>query len=89
MRLEGGKKPNQASNNSRLIVSQDRHQIFVTFASCPQAYFSYIDRENREATNDAFLTMQRFGPWRIDNHQDMRHFAQLIVAITLVCKQTT
>ncbi|GIJ87118.1 hypothetical protein Asppvi_006021 [Aspergillus pseudoviridinutans] len=45
--------------HSLLLVSQDRHEIFLTFAAYTQAYKGYLGGE--EARADSFLVMERLG----------------------------
>ncbi|GIK05125.1 hypothetical protein Aspvir_009227 [Aspergillus viridinutans] len=68
-----------AFNNHLLLVSQDRHKIFLTFAAYTQAYKEYLGGE--EAKADSFLVMKAFGPWRTCDPAQMNEFGQFLLAI--------
>ncbi|GFF59304.1 hypothetical protein IFM51744_09869 [Aspergillus udagawae] len=73
-----------AFNNHLLLVSQDRHEIFLTFAAYTQAYKGYLEGE--EARADSFLVMKTFGPWRTCDPAQMSDFGHILLAIVLVAK---
>ncbi|KAF7173674.1 hypothetical protein CNMCM5623_005900 [Aspergillus felis] len=71
-------------NNHLLLVSQDRHEIYLTFAPYTQAYKGYLGGE--EAKADSFLVMKTFGPWRTCDPAQMNDFGHILLAIDLVAK---
>jgi hypothetical protein len=65
-------------NGHRILIAQDRHEIFLVFASCHADYLKYLKggditkdwlksqiltAELRQRCSDAFLTMESYGPW--------------------------
>ncbi|RFU24864.1 hypothetical protein B7463_g11473, partial [Scytalidium lignicola] len=62
----------------RPIVSQDRDQIFVTFAGYDANYLRYLGGDPGPVS---FLTMHEFGSWDIRNPDHMNFFGALVVAI--------
>lgn len=65
----------------RLLVSQDRHEIYVTIAEFDADYINYIC--GRESINRSFLNMQDYGPFRTDKRNHMSAFGHLILAFTI------
>ncbi|OAA52130.1 hypothetical protein ISF_09294 [Cordyceps fumosorosea ARSEF 2679] len=43
----------------RVLISQNRREVFITIGSYDEAYIDYIKNVNQ--TEDTFLTMQRYG----------------------------
>lgn len=64
----------------RLMISQDRHDIWVTMASHTDGWIEHLKDQQAPA---GFLTMQEYGPWKIENHEHVRHFAQIRVKFFL------
>lgn len=71
---------------SRVLISQDRHCIYVTFASCHDDYLNYLNKGDGKGkiTPRSFLKMQTYGPWKVNIAEHMKNFAILILAFTLV-----
>ena len=67
---------------SRTLLSQNRHEMFITIANPEEDYCRYI-LQNGPLTHNAFLCMQAYGPWDLTVKEDVRHVAKLIVALTL------
>ncbi|KAJ5470945.1 hypothetical protein N7530_008302 [Penicillium desertorum] len=77
-------------NNSRemarfkehlLLISQDRHELFITFASIEEAY----ERHLRNATDtDSFLVMKTYGPYDTGSCEEMNEFGQIILGSILI-----
>jgi hypothetical protein len=72
-----------------LVVSQDRDEIFLTFASFHADYLRYLTDRDGPTTDNSFLVMQSYGPFKTYNAGNMRLFAQIIVAITLCSKNVS
>ncbi|KAE8153237.1 hypothetical protein BDV25DRAFT_137143 [Aspergillus avenaceus] len=66
-------------NGRRLIISADYNEIYLTFGEYPPEYVEYLTTGVKHA--GAFLTMNSFGPWLMDNGDDMEQFASIIVAL--------
>ena len=72
----------------RLLISQDRHAIFLTLAKYNESYVKYLKGEYTAmqippVRNLSFLTMQEYGPWVINNHKLMEDLAKIIVSFCL------
>ncbi|GKZ21328.1 hypothetical protein AbraIFM66951_010117 [Aspergillus brasiliensis] len=76
--------PNSAVFNDHfLLISQNRHQIFLTFTKYKKGLEDYFKKG--EAT-DEFLVMETFGPWDAENPRHVAHFAKIIIAAILIVK---
>jgi hypothetical protein len=71
-------------NFSRLLISQDRHEIFIGFATYNPDFYEYLRRN--KVTPDAFLKVVTYGPWSIENSRHMEQLSQVIVAIKLIAE---
>ncbi|KAJ5576614.1 hypothetical protein N7535_003540 [Penicillium sp. DV-2018c] len=77
-------------NNSRemarfkehfMLISQDRHELFITFASIEEAYERYL----RNGTDtDSFLVMKTYGPYSTGSCEEMNEFGQIILGSILI-----
>ncbi|KAE8349396.1 hypothetical protein BDV28DRAFT_141318 [Aspergillus coremiiformis] len=67
----------------RLHVSQDRHQIFITFAEYDATYFQYLDNTLPPSSPRPFLKMHEFGPWNTEVRKDMESVGSILLAIAL------
>lgn len=71
---------------TRLIISQDHEDIYLTFAEYPEAYKAYITG-NRDALDKPghgpFLVMNQYGPWRTSIKRHMEHLGPIILAFTI------
>ena len=69
----------------RLLISQDRDEIYLTLAKYPSEYPAYLQGKLSPSRKDAlpFLTMQEYGPWVIESKSNMRHFSTVIMSYCL------
>ncbi|KAJ5927579.1 hypothetical protein N7516_009352 [Penicillium verrucosum] len=66
-----------------MLISQTRHELFITFVPLEKRYEEYL----RNGTNtDAFLVINTFDPFRTDYACDMQEFGQIILAAILILK---
>jgi hypothetical protein len=65
-----------------VLISQDRHEVYLTFAAFDDKYVRFVTGK-AEAEVDTFLRMHQFGPFVISNAQHMRCLAYYVLAITL------
>lgn len=75
-----------ADNNSRLLISQDRHEIYLSFAEYQEEYVKYLTNTQRRKATPAFLTMHQYGPWDTQNAFHMRDIGKILLAIALRAK---
>ncbi|PYI09929.1 hypothetical protein BO78DRAFT_426928 [Aspergillus sclerotiicarbonarius CBS 121057] len=82
----------------RVHVSQDRHEIFLTFAEYENDYLAYLKTapskpetsktaksENKSSENQKspFMTMHQYGPWDTRNSSHMKQLGPILLAIAL------
>ncbi|KAL2809606.1 hypothetical protein BJX63DRAFT_423673 [Aspergillus granulosus] len=67
----------------RLHVSQDRHQIFITFAEYDGSYIQYLNNTLPPNSPRPFLKMHEFGPWDTKNRSDMENIGSILLVIAL------
>lgn len=69
---------------SRLLISQDCFEIYLTVASYDSDYVKYL-QGNEQATlgEPSFMIMKQYGPWDIKNYRHMDQLGALILAFTL------
>ncbi|KIX04749.1 uncharacterized protein Z518_05619 [Rhinocladiella mackenziei CBS 650.93] len=79
-----------SANFTRLLVSQDRHQIFLTFATFDKSYVAYVSgnlkakvRQSNGSDSNPFLKMNEFGPFDTKSESHMRCLGYYILAFTL------
>jgi len=65
----------------RLLVSQDRHEIYLTMAKFDSSYVKYLRDGTKEG--NPFLRMHEFGPFRIEHMGHMKKVGETILAFTL------
>jgi hypothetical protein len=66
---------------SRVHVSQDRHQIFITFAEYDSSYVKYLNNKLPPNSARPFLRMYEFGPWNTMVRSDMEGLGGILLAI--------
>ncbi|KAJ5213232.1 hypothetical protein N7449_000401 [Penicillium cf. viridicatum] len=67
----------------RLHISQDRHQIFITFAEYDESYIQYLHNTLPPKSPRPFLKMHEFGPWNTMARSDMEDIGGILLAIAL------
>lgn len=72
-------------NNRRFIISQDRHEVFVTVAEYNQNYLEYLRNTEPSSPEDSssFLTMNQYGPWNISSKSSVKEIGTILLATTL------
>ncbi|KXG53992.1 uncharacterized protein PGRI_010420 [Penicillium griseofulvum] len=68
---------------SRLHVSQDRHQIFITFAEYDSRYIQYLNNTLPPKSPRPFLKMHEFGPWNTMDRGELENIGGILLAIAL------
>lgn len=68
---------------SRLHISQDRHEIFITFAEYDESYIQYLNNTLPSKSPRPFLKMCEFGPWNTMVRSDMEDIGGILLAIAL------
>ena len=62
-------------------MSQDRHEIYLTFARFDSKYVRYLRDGSKE--DKPFLKMHGFGPFRTEGRTHMQRIGEIILAFTL------
>ncbi|RMZ77390.1 hypothetical protein DV738_g4341, partial [Chaetothyriales sp. CBS 135597] len=70
-----------AREHRRLLVSQNRHQIFVNVASFRGEYAKYIRGESE--TTNSFLRMTEYGPFDVTDRDHMKYLGIAMLAFSL------
>ncbi|KAJ5530997.1 hypothetical protein N7527_004390 [Penicillium freii] len=66
-----------------MLISQNRHKLFVPFLPFEKKYEEYL----RNGTNaDAFLVMNTFGPFHTNYACDMQEVGRIILSAILIVK---
>ena len=65
---------------SRLLVAQDRQEIWLVFAEYSAEYASYLHNPSVYTEGAAFLTMQEVGPFAITRRNDMKKVSEIMLA---------
>lgn len=69
-----------------LLVSQGNHEIYLTLAKFDDNYINYLkgdDTLTSEPCPTAFLTMQEWGPFRINHASHVESLARIFVRLAL------
>lgn len=68
----------------RLIISQDRHEIYISVAEYGNDYIDYL--QTGQTHNDPFLVMHQYGPWDTLDPDAMDNLGPIILAITAIAQ---
>ncbi|KAK2805795.1 hypothetical protein FQN50_006071 [Emmonsiellopsis sp. PD_5] len=77
-----GEQPNGVKK-LRLLISQDRHEIFLTVAEYDDDYIKYLEDKNHRSESPSFMTMHQFGPWNTLDANHMKYLGPILLAISL------
>ncbi|PIG80682.1 hypothetical protein AARAC_007784 [Aspergillus arachidicola] len=72
-----------SSCGCRVLVSQDRHEVYLTFAEYSENYVKYLNNTLGKDESPGFLTLHGFGPWDTDRAGDMKDLGWILLAIAL------
>lgn len=64
-----------------MIISQDRHEIYLTVAEYDENYVAYLNENAVEKR--PFLIMHQYGPWDTQVSNNMRELGPILLAIAL------
>ncbi|KAB8277364.1 hypothetical protein BDV30DRAFT_234697 [Aspergillus minisclerotigenes] len=68
-------------NGHRVLLSEDANQEFLSFAEVVDPYCDYMNDGN--IIGGPFLCVQRYGPWRVNDKDQIRRIATIVAAIIL------
>jgi hypothetical protein len=68
---------------SRVLLSQDRHEIFLIIAEYNKEYIAFLDNKKDQPYHDrnTFLSMHKFGPFKIANRRHIERLASFVGVI--------
>ncbi len=68
----------------RLLISQDRHWIYLNFAVFDASYVDYIcDEQGIDLDAVSFLKMNEYGPFNVGSQLDMSRLGELVLGYAL------
>ncbi|GLA61845.1 hypothetical protein ABZX51_002245 [Aspergillus tubingensis] len=85
--IQHGDSPRPELKGHLALLSGDRHQIFVTFASCSPDYQAYLNPEIGHATPNTHMKMQTYGPYNTLVNRHMEDFAVVVVSLMLLAEK--
>lgn len=71
------------NNTSHLLVSQNRHEVYLTFATYDEAYLRYLNGPSHPNDPTSFLEMHEYGPWDTYNSSHMNKLGRILLAYTM------
>ncbi|GAA88048.1 hypothetical protein AKAW_06162 [Aspergillus luchuensis IFO 4308] len=72
-------------NKPRIIISQDRQEIYISVAKYDDNYIAYLQTRNNQS--NPFMTMHQFGPWNTHSAAAMRELGPILLAISLRARE--
>lgn len=66
----------------RLLISQDRHEVYLTVDEYNAEYIDYITRKEAEL-GKTFLYMTEYGPYNIGDSSEIYRLGRVILAFAL------
>ncbi|KAI1421868.1 hypothetical protein F5Y12DRAFT_664252 [Xylaria sp. FL1777] len=67
--------------DERLLISQDKDEIFLTFAEFDASYVDYICHQRPDSSSH--LTMNEYGPFQVSSESAMKQLGQLVLGLVL------
>lgn len=68
----------------RLLISQDRQEIYLIRATYDNDYLSYLKGEQ---VPRSFLKMEEHGPYIVTNYKHMDNLGRIILAFTMAAQR--
>ena len=65
------------------MLAQNQDQCFVIAFAFDKAYVEYIREGTVPGPTEGFLTVKEYGPYQLDNHEEMERFARIALAISI------
>lgn len=75
--------------HSRLLIAQDRQEIYVIVATYDKDYFSYLKGKHRQgqaAHKKSFLMMEEYGPFNVEKRSQMDMLGKIMLAVTMAAQ---
>ncbi|KAL3481970.1 hypothetical protein BJX99DRAFT_253093 [Aspergillus californicus] len=74
--------------NLRVLVSQDRMQLYITFAETPINWRGFL-LNNRTSGPRSFMRLYRFGPWNLTQANQVKQAAAILLSIMKYLRRCT
>lgn len=74
------------ATDRRLLVSQDRHEIYLTFAEFDRSYVDYLagqDNGKNAKGSPSLMKMKTYGPYEITRHTHMKVLGEFLLGWTI------
>lgn len=68
---------------SRLLVGQNRHEVYLMFAKPDKEYQAYLDSSHNAKKDRGFLSIQACGPWSLTKKEDLDELCEILLAIII------
>lgn len=68
---------------SRLLLGQNRHEIYLMFAKPDEKYQAYLNSSENVKRDQGFLSIQACGPWWLTEKEDLDELCEILLAIML------
>ncbi|KAJ5545433.1 hypothetical protein N7461_007737 [Penicillium sp. DV-2018c] len=76
--------PKGLTKDRALLISQDGDELYVAKAYCLDKYIAIMqDQERNAIAKNDFLKIRQWGPWRINDRDEIEDFARLVLAVAL------
>ncbi|OJD20185.1 hypothetical protein ACJ73_08484 [Blastomyces percursus] len=66
-----------------VLLSQDRHEVYITIPDYDADYLTYLKGEADADTPRSYLNMKIYGPWDIYDRKSLNNLCRLLLAFTL------
>ncbi|GAM36702.1 hypothetical protein TCE0_018r05999 [Talaromyces pinophilus] len=67
----------------RLLVGQNRHEIYLMFAKPDEKYQAYLETSENAKKDQGFLSIQAYGPWWLTKKEDLDELCEILLAIII------
>lgn len=65
------------------LISQEAKELFLVVGTFGEKYLDYISGRTTKLASKDFLTLERFGAWKISDAEDLKMFAGIALAIAI------
>jgi hypothetical protein len=65
------------------LISQDRHEIYITVAEYEREWLNYLKGEDDANAPLSFLKLHCFGPWSIFDKKHVCHLSKIFLDFTI------
>ncbi|EAW16877.1 uncharacterized protein NFIA_002270 [Aspergillus fischeri NRRL 181] len=78
----------QLKDESRLIIYQGRHEVFLTLMTPGTRYVEYLETTIPTTPEpETFMKMKTFGPWDINQRPDLEDLCLTLISFLLAAEE--